>query len=405
MATQGEKIRGLRDFLSDAFTTSELKMFLTVSGYAEVAAAVNQSLGSVDYFFDVVQALQRRGLIDHEFFERLKQERSGKRAPIRVLQQLWGAEDQAVPKSPGRTTSNGPRKKTQGGPPASQPESSPNASRGVPGPLSAQPLEEAERERVAAEVRQALDRLVKRGRISQEIGERANAAVRQVLDPLFSQLLEGCRDQAKASEVLAFATAEDAYDALLWFIEKSHPLKGAKLVQKSQPGHLVAAKLVQHSCTFSKSILKALKERAVETTVYVQDHDTVKRILGAVGVELHWGAASNFELMYSKDLTWQWYKPTASLSAIWIKRYDDRCVLMLSWYVYRNLRCHFLDKQQRGFKVNENMQKKVRKATDRNQKIYGHNQPAFIIPDGAPGYDFFIRTSSTSVRTASAIPR
>jgi hypothetical protein len=119
MAIEGEKLRGLRDFFTDAFTASELKMFLNVNGYREVADASNPSVGGIEYFFDVAQALQRRGLIDDEFFERLKQERIKKGARISVLQQLWVAEDQAVPKASGSTTSSGPRQMTDGGPPAS----------------------------------------------------------------------------------------------------------------------------------------------------------------------------------------------------------------------------------------------------------------------------------------------
>lgn len=78
MATRGEQIRGLRDFFLDAFTASEFEMFLTVNGYREVALAVNQNVGSIAYFFDVVQEFDRRGLIDDAFFDQLRQERPRK---------------------------------------------------------------------------------------------------------------------------------------------------------------------------------------------------------------------------------------------------------------------------------------------------------------------------------------
>ena len=107
MATEGEKIGRLRDFFLDAFTVAELEMFLTVNGYGEVVAAVNHRAGGMEFFFAAAQALQRRGEIDGEFFERLRKERPKKAAPIGALQPLWLAEDQAVPKASGGTDSQG----------------------------------------------------------------------------------------------------------------------------------------------------------------------------------------------------------------------------------------------------------------------------------------------------------
>ena len=120
MATEGERIRGLRDFFADSFTVTELEMFLTMNEYGEVVDAVNQQAGGIEYSFAVAQALQRRGLIDEKFFERLREERSGKRARIGVLQQLWTADHRPVSKSSGKTTSSGTREMSEGGPPASQ---------------------------------------------------------------------------------------------------------------------------------------------------------------------------------------------------------------------------------------------------------------------------------------------
>lgn len=57
MAADGEKIRGLRDFLANAFTVSELGMFLSVNGYGEIATAVDPGVGGIEYFFEVAEAL------------------------------------------------------------------------------------------------------------------------------------------------------------------------------------------------------------------------------------------------------------------------------------------------------------------------------------------------------------
>jgi hypothetical protein len=120
MATEGERIRGLRDFFAESFTVSELGMFLTVNGYGEVASAVNQQAGGIEYFMAVAQALQRRGLIDVAFFEILKRERPKKWARISVLQQSWLAEDPAVPDPSGDMASIVPRKMDESVPMAPQ---------------------------------------------------------------------------------------------------------------------------------------------------------------------------------------------------------------------------------------------------------------------------------------------
>jgi hypothetical protein len=101
MVTDGEKLRGLREFFTEAFSAEELTTFLTESGYGEAAAAVNQNVGMIEYSAKVAQALQRRGLIDDVFFEQMKEERPGKWKPIHDLQRLWAG-----------------REMTQGGPPA-----------------------------------------------------------------------------------------------------------------------------------------------------------------------------------------------------------------------------------------------------------------------------------------------
>jgi hypothetical protein len=214
-------------------------------------------------------------------------------------------------------------------------------------------------------------------------------------DPLFDELLEKSENTAKASQVLAFANANQAYSALEGFI------------RHSRPGELVEAELVQHSCTFSKGVVMALHEKGVKTTVYVQDRDIIEKILGNLGIFHHSSSAPNLKQTCT-EMTWRFYKPIASLSAIWIKRCDGRCVLLLSWYVYRSLRWHELDQQERAATraktsrnrptaYEEKEEEARKKDTDEEtgqinkhlQKIYGHAEPAFIILDRAPGYDYF----------------
>src|SRR5262249_25429170 len=92
MATKSEQIRELCDFFAASFKAPELAMFLAMNEYAEVASAVDQGVGSVEYFFNVVTALDRRGLIKDVFFARLRQERPNKDAVIRGLQESWLGE-------------------------------------------------------------------------------------------------------------------------------------------------------------------------------------------------------------------------------------------------------------------------------------------------------------------------
>jgi hypothetical protein len=111
MAARGEQIRGLRDFFTDSFRASELEMFLIENGYGEVTAAVNPNAGGAAYGFNVVQELDRRGLIDAEFFERLRQERPRKQAEIDAVRALWLGASQAA-----ATASGGPPAKRAGMP-------------------------------------------------------------------------------------------------------------------------------------------------------------------------------------------------------------------------------------------------------------------------------------------------
>ncbi len=90
MASKLKELRKeLREFFADAFSAEEFKAFLYDYGYDEVHDAVKVDVAAKVYFNEVVQALDRRGLITGEFFECLMKERSGKRAIIERLQQRW----------------------------------------------------------------------------------------------------------------------------------------------------------------------------------------------------------------------------------------------------------------------------------------------------------------------------
>jgi len=146
MANKGEKIGRLRDFFKDSFKESDVAMFLTVNGYEEVALAVNRSLGGIEYFFEVTQELDRRGLIDHAFFVRLREERPKKEALIRGLQEFWLLEEEPGPESSGSTTASGPRELIHPEPPSLQDQSSvtpPSAGISCPYP-GLRPFTEAE---------------------------------------------------------------------------------------------------------------------------------------------------------------------------------------------------------------------------------------------------------------------
>jgi hypothetical protein len=95
MATKGEKYEGLLDFLKDSFKPPELQRFLKLRGFAEVAEAVNQHDRGTEYFFDVIEALDQRGLIDGEFFDSLAKARPKKRPQVKDLEAFWLDEDRA----------------------------------------------------------------------------------------------------------------------------------------------------------------------------------------------------------------------------------------------------------------------------------------------------------------------
>jgi hypothetical protein len=99
-------------------------MFLVENGFETVANAVTRSIGADHYFFDVVQTLNRKGLIDDEFFNRLAKERPGKARQIQNLKEFWHDEGKASSKPPANTTLSRPPEVVTTEPTAAQHQSS-----------------------------------------------------------------------------------------------------------------------------------------------------------------------------------------------------------------------------------------------------------------------------------------
>jgi 3',5'-cyclic AMP phosphodiesterase CpdA len=112
MSTASEKYEKLRDFFRDAFKVSELDMFLKLNGFAEVAGAVNPNAPGIHYVFEVVEAMDRRGLVDAAFFDRLSKERPAKEDQIKIVRRMWIDEVKPSAKSLGGATSSPSRKET-----------------------------------------------------------------------------------------------------------------------------------------------------------------------------------------------------------------------------------------------------------------------------------------------------
>jgi hypothetical protein len=124
MATDGERIGLLSEFFADSFGPTDLKMFLIVNKYDKVASAVNESVGSRLYFFQVAEELNKRGLIDEAFFENLRRERPAKKSRILDLGKSWLDEEMATPRPSRSTTSIEPREIVHIDPPMPQNQTS-----------------------------------------------------------------------------------------------------------------------------------------------------------------------------------------------------------------------------------------------------------------------------------------
>jgi hypothetical protein len=93
MSNKSEKRRAIRDLMLDSFTLTEVEEFLKLNGYDDVANAVSPNLGAAQFCFQVVQALDRMGRIDSEFFDHLIEARPAKVTQINALRQLVLSND------------------------------------------------------------------------------------------------------------------------------------------------------------------------------------------------------------------------------------------------------------------------------------------------------------------------
>lgn len=112
MPTVSEKYEKLRDFFRESFLISEMEMFLKSNDFVEVADNVSPNVGAVKYFFDVVDAMDRRRLVNATFFDRLLKERPAKEDQIKIVRGLWLDDVNPRAKPSGGATSGRSRKET-----------------------------------------------------------------------------------------------------------------------------------------------------------------------------------------------------------------------------------------------------------------------------------------------------
>lgn len=123
MPSKGEALEKLYHFLAGAFDKDELERFLTFKGYRAIRGVVNSDVGYFKYVFNVVDEMDYRGLVDTEFFERLRahltQAGSNKAGSIGDLEKSWlSADPEGLDASDGPTV-GAPRTSISGQPAAS----------------------------------------------------------------------------------------------------------------------------------------------------------------------------------------------------------------------------------------------------------------------------------------------
>jgi hypothetical protein len=93
--TPGKLIILLRDFLRDSFKCSDMKSFLIMNGWNCVVYSINENVSDDEWFFSVVQELNRHGLLDARFFKSLIESRPAKKPRITRLAEYFLERDQA----------------------------------------------------------------------------------------------------------------------------------------------------------------------------------------------------------------------------------------------------------------------------------------------------------------------
>jgi hypothetical protein len=94
MATQGDNSERLYGFLLESFEPKVFERFLYFRVSAQVVRSVNKNSDAETYFFEIVQQLNRRGLINAELFDLLAKELPGKAKEAESLKELWLGEDE-----------------------------------------------------------------------------------------------------------------------------------------------------------------------------------------------------------------------------------------------------------------------------------------------------------------------
>ena len=81
-------MKKLYQFLMSAFEPGQFDRFLRRNDYVRVSDNVNPSLAREPYFFEVVEALRRRGLVNAELFAHLREELPDRAGEIDDLEKL-----------------------------------------------------------------------------------------------------------------------------------------------------------------------------------------------------------------------------------------------------------------------------------------------------------------------------
>jgi hypothetical protein len=85
--TKSQRLKAISDFLTEAFSRSDLVMFLRLQGYEEIANSVNSNAGMAQFCFEVTEALERTGRIDAQLFDDLLEARAARATQINALRQ------------------------------------------------------------------------------------------------------------------------------------------------------------------------------------------------------------------------------------------------------------------------------------------------------------------------------
>jgi hypothetical protein len=94
METQGDISERLYGFLLESFEPKVFERFLYFKVSAQVGRSLNKNSDADTYFFEVVQLLDRRGLIKAELFDLLAKELPDKAKEAESLKELWLGEAQ-----------------------------------------------------------------------------------------------------------------------------------------------------------------------------------------------------------------------------------------------------------------------------------------------------------------------